>query len=426
MKRFRYRLYPDPSQEEFLARSFGCARVVFNDALALRQAAFADGEPVPSCGDLMKRMAVSKKTAERAWLAEVSDVALQQSLRDLDQAYRNFFSSVKGKRAGRKVSAPRFKSRKDNTATIRFTRAYFRVRRIGRATALLSLPKMAPVKMMLSRPLPASPSSVTVIREADGRYYASFVVDAPVRVTPAAVHPVVGIDLGLNALAVLARTDGTKVKVRNPRHLRKQLRKLARAQKELARREKGSANRTKSRLKVAAIHRKVRETRSDHHHKLARKIVDENQVIGLETLGITGLGRTRLAKSIHDAGWGLLVRLIEEKAAEAGRTVVRAAREFPSTRLCSSCGTIGEKKPLHVRSWTCLCGVTHDRDINAAINIRNVAAGHAETLNACGGKVRPRPVAAHPRETRTTRALRPPKRAQSSGVPLLQEWEDVK
>ena len=195
----------------------------------------------------------------------------------------------------------------------------------------------------LSRGLPAAPSSLTVVREPDGRYYVSFVVEAPARCAPAPVHQVVGIDLGLNHLAVMAFDDGAGTKIGNPRHLKKKLRKLSTAQKELARRQKGSANREKSRHKVAALYRKVRETRLDHHHKLARKLVDENQVISLETLSITGLGRTRLAKSIHDAGWGILIRLIEEKAAEAGRTIVRADRFFPSTRLCSNCGAMERK-----------------------------------------------------------------------------------
>lgn len=261
---------------------------------------------------------------------------------------------------------------------------------------------MAPLRMHLSRELPANPSSVTVIREADGRYYVSFVVEAPVCPAPTPGNMVAGIDLGLTRLAAIASDDGDVVKVENPRYLRRKLSKLATAQKELARRQKGSANRDKARTKVAALHRKVRETRLDHHHKLARKIVDENQVIGLETLGITGLSRTRLAKSIHDAGWSILARLIEEKAVEAGRRVVRADRSFPSTRLCSVCGTVGEAKLLSVRSWTCECGTVHDRDGNAAINLRNVAAGQAETENACGGYVSPALVPATARETGTT------------------------
>lgn len=377
IKRYRFRLYPDADQAQFLARSFGCARVVFNDALAAREAALASGLKAPSSAELMKEMAVSKQSPSRSWLAEVSDVPLQQSLRDLDRAYTEFFRRLKAKT--RRAGKPRFKSRRDSTQSLRFTRAHFRLEPVNRSKVMLRLPKMAPVRMNLSRPLPGPASSVTVIREADGRYYASFVVDAPPRPAPAPGNRVAGIDLGLNHLAVIASDDGSVVKIENPRHLRRQLRKLAAGQKEHARRVKGSANREKSRLKVAILHRKVRETRADHHHKLARKIVDENQVIGLETLSIAGLGRTRLAKSVHDASWGILIRLIEEKALEAGRTVIRADRFFPSTRLCGDCGTIGDALPLRVRAWTCGCGSVHDRDGNAAINLRTVAAGQVET-----------------------------------------------
>lgn len=407
LKRYRYRAYPTPDQEESLARLFGCVRVVFNDAIAARRQAHEAGASYPTLSELSRALTAAKTTPERAWLAEVSSVPLQQSLDNADRAYRSFFDSGKGKRKGHKVGAPRFRSRRDRRQSARFTRAAsFRVTETPGGAGFVRLAKIGNVKFALSRTLPAAPSSVTVIREADGRYYVSFVVDAPARPAPAPLHSVAGIDLGLNHLAVIAYDDGSAIKVGNPRHLRKKLRKLARAQKEHARRVKGSANREKSRAKVAAIHRKVRETRADHHHKLARKIVDENQVIGLETLGISGLGRSSLAKSIHDAGWGLLVRLIEEKALEAGRTVIRAARDFPSTRLCSACGTIGEKKALHVRSWTCGCGTTHDRDTNAAVNLLHVAAGQAETKNDCGGALRRRPqTGARSRETVTIRKV---------------------
>lgn len=390
MKRYRYRAYPTPDQEQSLARLFGCVRVVFNDVIAARNKARTEEAPYPKTAALSQALTRSKATPEREWLTEVSSIPLQQALADADRAYRNFFDSVTGKRRGRKVGAPRFKSRRDRRQAARFTRAAgFKVRQTTHGVGHLRLARIGDVRFNLSRELPSEPSSVTVIREADGRYYVSFVVDTPARPAPEPVNAAVGIDLGLNHLAVLAYDDGTAEKIDNPRHLRKRLRKLATAQKELSRRTKGSANREKSRAKVASLHRKVRDTRTDHHHKLARRIVDENQVIGVETLGITGLARTRLAKSIHDAGWGQLTGLIEEKAAEAGRSFVRAARSFPSTRLCSSCGTIGEAKALSVRMWACPCGAVHDRDINAAINLRNVAAGHAETVNACGAHVSP-------------------------------------
>ncbi|TJY71402.1 transposase [Arthrobacter sp. CAU 1506] len=404
LKRYRYRVYPTPDQEQCLARVFGCVRVVFNDAVAARNRARETGDVYSGRAELSAALTAAKRTPERAWLTEVSSVALQQSLADAEAAYRNFFDSLKGRRKGRKVQAPRFKSRRNATQSARFTRnAGFGLRKVGRDQGMLRLPKVGEVKTALSRDLPAAPSSVTIIREADGRYYASFVVDVAAMPRRTPKHATAGIDLGLEHLAVIAYNDGTSEKVQNPRHLKKKLAKLATAQRELARRQKGSTNREKSRRKVAVLHRKVRETRLDHHHKLARRIVDENQVIGTETLGITGLARTRLAKSVYDAGWGMLIRLIEEKAAEAGRTLVKAERSFPSTRLCSACGTIGEAQPLHVRAWTCRCGALNDRDINAAVNLLRVAAGHAETqLNACGGKVSPTPAPAHPDETGTT------------------------
>lgn len=412
-KRYRYRAYPTPDQEQHLARLFGCVRVVFNDAIAARRAAREQGEGLPSAAELSRELTAAKQTPARAWLAEVSAIPLQQALADADRAYRNFFNSVTGRRKGRRVGAPRFRSRRDGTQAARFTgNARFRVNGGWANTdpggGRLALPKIGAVRVVWSRPLPSEPTSVTLIREADGRYYASFVVEVASVHRPGPRHKVAGIDLGLEHLAAIAYIDGTSEKIENPRHLKKKLAKLAKAQKELARRQKGSANRKKSRRKVAVLHRKVRETRADHHHKLARRIVDENQVIGAETLGITGLARTRLAKSVHDAGWGMLLRLIGEKATEAGRTLIKAERSFPSTRLCSACGIIGEAKPLKVRSWTCGCGAVHDRDNNAAVNLMRVAAGHAETLNACGGKVSPASAPAHPNEAGTTlRAVAP-------------------
>ena len=227
-----------------------------------------------------------------------------------------------------------------------------------------------------------------MIREADGRYYASFVVEVADTRLPQSTNEV-GIDLGLASLAVLS----TGEVVQNPRFLRRKARALARAQKSLARKTKGSKRRAKAVRRVAVQHRKVRDTRLDAHHKLAHRIVRDNQAIYVEDLAVSGLARTRLAKSVADAGWSTLVRLLEEKATRCHRTVVRVSRWFPSSRLCSVCGFNSGKKPLAVRSWTCTqCGITHDRDLNAARNIlvegRMVAAGLAETLNARGGGVR--------------------------------------
>lgn len=365
--RYAYRLDPTPGQRRALGRAFGCARVVFNDAIAARRDARERGAPFPTDGALSKALTAAKRTPERAWLADVSAVVLQQALAEACTAYRNFFASCKGARKGRKLGAPRFRSRKDRAQSIRFTKAArFRVTPAGR----LRLPGIGDVPVRWSRDLPSEPSSVTVTVDAAGRYHASFVVDAPDQPLPPTSREV-GIDLGLTHFAVLS--DGTKVDA--PRIARKAQAKLAKAQKELARRQKGSANREKSRRKVARAHAQVADTRRDWLHKLSTTVVRENQLIAVEDLAVSGLARTRLARSVHDAGWSTFAAMIEYKARRHGRTFARIDRWFPSTRACSVCGAIGEKKPLHVREWTCGCGTTHDRDVNAARNI--LAAGRA-------------------------------------------------
>lgn len=391
MKRYRYRAYPTGGQANALTRVFGCVRVVFNDGLAAREEARRDGTKPPTRAELSTALTAAKTTEERAWLTEVSSVPLQQALADLDRAYRNFFDSLTGKRKGRKIGAPRFKSRKDHRQSARYTRnAGFKITETTHGVGFLTLPKVGRVRFALSRPLPSDPSSVTVIREADGRYYLSFVVEAPTPAPFPDTTRVSGVDVGLTDLAVIASSDGTREKIPNPKWLRRKERALARAQRALARKQKGSNNKDKARTRVAALHRKVRETRLDHHHKLALRLVRENQTVALENLSITGLARTRLAKSVHDAAWDTLMRLVEDKAAEHGRAVVRAGRWEPTTQTCSVCGTPGGKKALSVRTWICGgCGTVLDRDYNAAVNIM-VAAGLAETLNACGPDIRPR------------------------------------
>jgi putative transposase len=245
--------------------------VVFNDAIAARRDAREAGTPYPTDAQLSKALTAAKRTPERVWFGEVSAVVLQQALADANSAYRNFFASCKGARKGRKMGAPRFRSRKDRAQSIRFTKAArFRVTPAGR----LRLPGIGDVPVRWSRDLPSEPSSVTVTVDAAGRYHASFVVDAPDQPLPPTSQEV-GIDLGLTHFAVLS--DGTKVDA--PRIARKAQAKLAKAQKELARRQKGSKNREKSHRKVARAHVRVADTRRDWLHKLSTTVVRENQLI---------------------------------------------------------------------------------------------------------------------------------------------------
>ncbi|MFD0154832.1 RNA-guided endonuclease InsQ/TnpB family protein [Streptomyces sp. NPDC055721] len=394
--RYSFRVYPNGSQRVALARAFGCARVVYNDALRARETARAEGEPFPKTGDLSKLLVTeAKNTPERAWLAEVSAVVLQQSLRDLDTAYKNFFDGLKGRRP--RIGAPRFKSKRDSRQAVRFTaNARWKITVGGD----LSLPKIGDVRVKWSRTLPSVPSTVTVIKDAAGRYFASFVVETDPAPLPE-VEPVVGIDLGLGHFAVLS--DGTKIDA--PRFLRRAEKRFKKAQRNLSRKTKGSNNRDKARIKVARAHARVADARREFHHQLSTKVIRENQAVAVEDLAVKGLARTRLAKSVHDAGWASFVAMLEYKAALYGRTFIRIGRFEPTSQVCCVCGTKDGPKPLHVRVWECQgCGTVLDRDINAAINIAK-AAGLA--VSACRAQIRPVLVPAQREEAGTHRDGRP-------------------
>jgi len=389
--RYRYRLYPSPRQRQSLARVFGCARVVYNDCLRLREECHAAGVKISNTEVQRRVITVAKLSPERAWLANAPSVALVQACNDAHRAYRNWFDSLSGQRKGRMVGHPVMR-RKHGRQSLRLTRNGFALH--GRR---LYVAKVGQIKVRWSRPLLAPPSSVTVIRESDGRYYASFVVDRAPAPLPASACEV-GIDVGLTRLAV---TSNGEI-IANPRFLRTKQRRLVRAQHTLSRKQKGSANRAKARHRVAVLHRKVRETRRDHAHKIALRLIRDNQAVYAEDLAVSGLARTRLAKSVHDAGWGQLLRLLAEKAQHHGRTFHRVGRFVPTSQICSQCGAHDGPKPLSIRVWSCAaCGAVHDRDINAARNI--LAAGRAERLNACGGDVRPPPAVAVPAEAGTHR-----------------------
>ncbi|MEU9602120.1 RNA-guided endonuclease TnpB family protein [Streptomyces sp. NPDC048109] len=392
--RYAFRVYPDAGQRIALARAFGCARVVFNDAVRAREEARRAGLPFPTVAELSRRLITeAKRTAERSWLGEVSAVVLQQSLRDAEAAYRTFFNSLKNARKGPKVGAPGFKSRKDARQSVRFTaNARWSITGNGR----LNPPKIGAVKVKWSRTLPAVPTSVTVVQDASGRYFASFVVDTDPAADEArmpATDRTVGIDLGLTHFAVLS--NGTKID--SPRFLRRAEKKLKKAQRERSGKQKGSKNRDKARLKVARAHAKVADARREFHHQLSTKLISENQGIAVEDLSVKGLARTRLAKSVHDAGWSAFVGMPKYKAERYGRSLVTIGRFEPTSQTCSTCGVKDGPKPLNVREWTCTaCGAVHDRDHNAALNVKQ-AAGLA--ASACGAPVRPGAILAQREET---------------------------
>jgi putative transposase len=384
--RYRYRIEPTPVQQKMLGRVFGCCRVVFNDALRARHEAYQTATKLSDAEVQRRVITQAKTTAERAWLTEVPSVALVQSVNDARRAFRNFFDSTAGKRRGRKVGRPRFRSKKGHRQSLRLTHNGFSVGPNGG----LFVAKVGEVRVRWSRELPSQPSSVAIIREPDGHFYASFVVDVQATPLPVADREG-GADVGLARLATIATTDRTRTDIANPKHFGRKLRRLER---EKSRRQKGSNNRDKSRRKVAIAHAKVARARRDYHHKQALAVVRENQVIHVEDLNIAGMVRNRR-----------LARAIAEKADRYGRTVNAVSRWLASSKTCSACGYRLSELGLQIRTWSCpVCQAVHDRDHNAAKII--LAAGRAERPNAShtsgrnresdsgGAHVRPHPVAA--------------------------------
>jgi putative transposase len=370
--RYQFRFYPTDQQIRDLSRLFGCVRVVWNDALA----ACKGSEKLPSYNQLSSLLTQSKQTEERVWLTEVSAVPLQQSVRNLNVAYQNFFNSVNGKRKGKKINPPRFKSRKSKQSAT-FTNVGFSIK-----GEKVYLAKIGYLDVMWSRPLPSEPSSVTVIKDAAGRYFLSFVVEINLEKLPDNGKSV-GIDLGITDFATL--DNGEKIK--SPKPLKKRFKKLRKAQRNLSRKQKGSKRREKARLKVAKLHAKIKDIRTDFLHKLSTRLIRENQTIVLEDLNTSGMLKNRkLSRAISDLGWRSFRDMLKAKSERYGRDFRVISRWEPTTQKCSCCGQIGGKKELSVREWTCLfCGETHDRDVNAAKNIK-VAGGLSETRNGHRGR----------------------------------------
>lgn len=369
---FKYRFYPTDAQAAELSRTFGCVRKVYNLALAARTEAWTRQERV-NYNATSAMLTAWKKTEELAYLNEVSSVPLQQALRHLQTAFTNFF--------GKRAKYPRFKSRKKSRKSAEYTTSAFRFR-----DGSLTLAKMAePLDIVWSRPLPegASPSTVTVSQDAAGRWFVSLLCEDPSVQPLAATSAAVGIDVGLDHLLALS----TGEKVANPRHERRDRARLAKAQRQLARKAKGDgANRAKARRKAAKVYARITDRRRDHLHKLTTRLVRENQTIVIEDLTVRNMVKNRsLARAISDAAWSEFRSMLEYKAQWYGREVIAIDRWFPSSKLCSTCGTLQDKMPLNVRTWTCDCGTTHDRDVNAAKNILAVGL----TASVCGAGVRP-------------------------------------
>jgi putative transposase len=360
--RYQYRFYPTDQQQQSLAQLFGCVRVAWNDALAFCKTS----EKLPGYNNLSAMLTLSKKTVERQWLNAVSSVPLQQSLRNLDIAYRNFFNSRNGKRKGRKVGSPRFKQ-KANAQSAEFTKSAFSI--TGKTVYLAKIGNLEPI---WSRELPSEPSSVTVIKDCANRYFLSFVVEVqPVQAE--AENQSIGIDLGIKTFAVMS--NGEKAESPDYSKLDRKVRKL---QKQLAHQPKDSKRRDLTRLKIAKLHNRIADARKDFLHKLSTTVVRKNQSITLEDLNVSGMVKNRrLARAISLQGWREFRTLCEAKSGKFARSFQVISRWEPTSQICSDCGYRWGKLDLKIRAVRCLnCGADHDRDENAAKNINKVGIGH--------------------------------------------------
>jgi len=361
-KCYKFRLYPNAEQEILMQKTFGCCRFVYNRYLGKRIEIYQKDKSTYNYNDNSADMTNMKKEVE--WLKEVDSTALQSSLKDLENAYQNFFRRVKN---GEKRGFPKFKSKRES-------RKSYKSKTVGKNIEIyektIKLPKVGLVECRVSKQVEGRIISATISQNPSGKYFVS-VVCTDVEIEPYdKTGAVAGIDVGIKEFAVTS--DGNKIE--NHKYLRKSEKKLIREQRRLSRKPKGSRNRDKARIKVARVHEKVSNQRNDFLHKTTTGLVKSYDMICVENLKIRNMVKNRkLAKSISDVSWGEFVRQLEYKCAWYGKTLVKIPTFFASSQTCHVCRFQNVAvKDLSVRSWNCPnCGANHDRDINAAVNILN-------------------------------------------------------
>jgi len=384
---YRYRLNPTAEQERKLNQFAGARRFIWNWALGRKRDSFQQTGKTLSYNDLSAELTRLKQQLATSWLREIHAQSLQQALRDLDSAYQHFFRRARN--GDKKKGFPKFKSKKTDTPRFRMPQD------VRLDESFVSVPKIGMIRVIVHRPTHGVTKSATFKREACGHWYICLVTEQ--QIEPKVDRPIqthVGIDVGLKSLATLSSGET----IDNPRWYRTQARKLRRAQKALSRKLKGSRNRGKARLTVARLHQKIRNQRNDVLHKLSADLVRHFDLISIEDLNVSGLAKSKLSKSVLDAGWSMFRSMLSYKADRQDKHIIAIGCFFPSSKTCGACGSVNAALTLSNRDWTCRCGVHHNRDMNAARNIDReglrlwkqiVAAGHAETQNACGDPVRP-------------------------------------
>ena len=360
---YKYRLYPTAGQKVLLAKHFGCVRWVYNRGLSMKMEAWNERKENLSRFDITANLPAWKRETETCWLSEVNAQSLQSAVANLDAAYTSFF-----RRKDKSKGFPKFKSKHD--------RQSFQVPQCGMVECgSVHVPKLKSIRAEIDRKPVGKVKTVTIAMTRTGKYFASVLCDdgaeAPKKL-PITEQGTVGIDLGLKHFATLS----TGEKVENPRHLKWSLRKLRRANRQVSRKKKGSNNRNKARLRLARVHEQVANRRNDFLHKLSTRIVNDKQVdtVAIEDLAVQNMTHNRrLARSISDAGWCEFRRQLNYKCEWAGKNLLVIGRFWPSSKLCS-CGVINTGLKLSDRTWKCgACGVTHDRDMLAAQNVKRMA-----------------------------------------------------
>lgn len=355
LRAYKYRLYPNKAQEEYFAKCFGCVRFIYNRMLSDKIAYYQENKR-----QLYNTPAQYKD--EFPWLREVDCLALSNAQLFLERAFVQFFNCPS-------IGFPKFKTKKTNHHS--YTTNNQRGKSIRITDGKIRLPRIGFVKLRQHRKFEGVIRSVTISKVPSGKYFISILVDAPAPTKLPPTDKAIGVDLGLQSFCITS--DGRKVE--NPSYLQKAEEKLIKLQRNLCRCKIGSANREKARVRYAKQYEKVVNQRKDFLHNVSKHFVDENQVIAIEDLAVQELMQNRfLAKSIGDVSWSKFVRFLGYKCEWYGRDIIMVDRWFPSSQICSACGNRTEKKPLHIRNWSCpFCGANHDRDINAAINILNEA-----------------------------------------------------
>jgi len=370
-KAYKFRFYPTKEQKQNLANTFGCARFVYNRMLAIRTDEYYNNGVKINYDKSSELLTELKKEEEYKWLNEVSAVPLQQGLRNLQKAFSNFWKKL--------TKYPNFKKKSyDQSITYAANAFEFKNKELKLAK------QSEPLKIVWHRKIPKNTriTSISVSKDNSDRYFVSLFLEEEVNFLPTNDN-IVGIDLGLEDFVVFSSGE----KVKTPKILRKYQSKLALLQKRLAKKQKASKRRNIARLKVAKIHKRIANKRSDFLHKLSTRIIRENQTIVVEDLNISGMLKLKkLSKSISDASWSEFLRQLKYKALWYGRNIIEIDKWFPSSKRCNECGYILDSLKLDVRKWICpKCNINHDRDINAAKNILTVGM----TGIARGESVRP-------------------------------------